>query len=270
MSKRLKKIFLSTFLPIFILLIGIFIFFIVKSNVRKELALTFDADYYWTCKTYDDSLWFYEAVPAGFEYYLYIPPEYRNDRHNEEAKLPLIVTFHGSGDKYSSRGKFGRMLIAPEIQNVKKCAVLCLHARGDYFTNCYDVSLMIQNILMRNECIDKKCIIGFGHSQGAEFVVKLSCYEPALFKAVISGSGYYKPTLRELIKILPVRYWWKISKYDKGIYEQGYKTGRLLKRFCRGSVNIELESREHCWVESDDIDESTGQTFLQWYESVTK
>lgn len=266
MSRSVKKV-LCLVIPLILIFFVLFIF-VAKSLDRKELTFIFDADYYWASKTFDDSVWFYEQVPAGFEYYLYIPPEFRNDRHNENAKLPLIVTFHGSNDKYSSRGKFGRMLISPALQNVKKTAVLCLHSRGDYFTNCYDVSLMIQNILSRNECIDKKCIIGFGHSQGAEFVVKLSCYEPSLFKAVISGSGYYQPSLRELIRIRPISYWWKISKYDKGIYEQGYKTGRLLKRFCRDSVNIELESREHCWVEIDDFDPVSGRTFLEWYAKV--
>ncbi|EID84166.1 hypothetical protein MSI_23840 [Treponema sp. JC4] len=131
MHKKIKKV-LFISIPLILLFCFLLLIFI-KSTVRKEFQLTFDADYYWTRKSYDDSLWFYEEVPAGFEYYLYIPPEYRNDRHNEDAKLPLIVTFHGSNDKYSSRGKFGRMLIAPELQNVKKCAVLCLHSRGDYF-----------------------------------------------------------------------------------------------------------------------------------------
>jgi predicted esterase len=127
---------------------------------------------------------------------------------------------------------------------------------------------MIQNLLMKNECIDRKNIIGFGHSQGAEFVVKLACFEPGLFKAVISGSGYYQPSFRELLRIMPIRFYWKISKYDKGIYEQGYKTGRKLKRFCKDSVNIELESMEHCWVELNDVVPDSDMTFLQWYKKV--
>ena len=42
-----------------------------------------------------------------------------------------------------------------------------------------------------------------------------------MFKAVISGSGYYQPSAREVSRVLPVCFYWKISKYDKGIYEQG-------------------------------------------------
>lgn len=235
---------------------------------ERELKLNFDADYYWTVKKFDDSLWFYEKVPAGFEYYLYIPPAYRNDRHNTEAKLPLIVTFHGSNAKYESRRNFGRMFVDPKFQEVKNCAVLVLHSRGDYFSDCHDISLLIENILLKNECIDKKKIVGFGHSQGAEFVVKLACFNPALFTAVISGSGYYQPSFREIWRVRNISFYWKISKYDKGIYEQGFKTGRKLKRFCKNSVNIELESREHCWVETDDRLLDSDLTFIDWFKSV--
>ncbi len=266
----MRKSIKITLLAFFALIVICALFFLVKQNFREDFALNFDADYYWTTKNFDDSVWFYEKVPAGFEYYLYIPKEFRNDRHNSAAKLPLIVAFHGSCAKYSSRGQFGRMLIDPKLQNVKKSAVLVLLSRGDYYSTCHDVSLIIQNLLLKNECIDRKCIIGFGHSQGAEFVVKLACYEPGLFKAVISGSGYYQPSFFELLRILPIRFYWKISKYDKGIYEQGYKTGRLLKKFCKDSVNIELESREHCWVEIDDKIPDSGRTFLDWYKSVVQ
>ena len=248
-----------------ILAAGIFIL-AVKFTGRSRLSLTFDADYYWPEKSFDDSVWFYEKVPAGFEYYLYIPKKYRDDRHNKDAELPLIVTFHGSNDKYASRGRFGRMFLNPKIQNIKECAVLVLHSRGDYFSDCHDVSLLIQNVILRNECLDKKNIIGFGHSQGAEFVVKLACFEPGLFKGVISGSGYYKPSFFEYLKVLPVSFYWKISKYDRGIYEQGYRTGRILSRICHNSVNVELESREHCWVEIDDDDGKLS--FLEWFEKV--
>ncbi|WP_027729378.1 hypothetical protein [Treponema sp. C6A8] len=251
-----------------IILLAVLLF--VKANSHKEFSVPFDADYYWTTKTFDDSVWFYETVAAGFEYYLYIPPQFRKDRHNENARLPLIVTFHGSNDKYSSRGRFGRMFIDKKIQDIKNCAVLVLHSRGDYFTDCYDVCLLIGNLLSKNECIDRKCIIGFGHSQGAEFVVKLACYKPSLFKAVISGSGYYQPSMREVLRVRNVNFYWKISKYDKGIYEQGYKTGRKLKRFCKNSVNIELESREHCWVEIDDKISDSDLSFLDWFRSVVE
>ena len=260
--KRIWAVIASVFFAFLLILL---ILLNEKVHRRKELKITFDADYFWAKTLFDDSKWFYETVPAGFEYYLYIPSEYRNDRHNESAKLPLIVTFHGSNDKYASRQKFGRMFLDDKIQSIKKCAVLVLHSRGDYFTNCYDVSLFLQNFVARNECIDRKCIIGFGHSQGAEFVVKLACYEPALFKAVISGSGYYRPMAWEVMNVLPIRFYWKIAKYDKGIYEQGYKTGRTLARFCKSSVNVELDSREHCWVELDDKGADT--TFLAWFKS---
>ena len=45
---------------------------------------------------------------------------------------------------------------------------------------------------------------------------------------------------------------------------------KKLKKFCKDSVNIELESREHCWVEIDDKIPDSGRTFLDWYKSVVQ
>ena len=163
---------------------------------------------------------------------------------------------------------YGRMFTSEKIQNIKECSVLVLLARGDYYSDCHDVSLLIQNVLMKNLCIDKTNIIAFGHSQGAEFAVELACHEPALFRAVISGSGYYQPTFKEYIRILPVQFYWKIAKRDKGIYEQGFKTGRRLARFCKNSINIELDSQVHFWVELDDKVPDSDMTFLKWFESI--
>ncbi len=234
---------------------------------RSNLNLTFDSDYYWADKEFDNSTWFYEHVPAGWEYYLYIPPEYRNDRQNELARLPLVVVFHGANAKASSL-RYGRFFTDDRVQNIRKCAVLVMHSRGDYFSDCHSMSLLIQNILLKNLCIDKTNIIGWGHSQGAKFVLELACYEKALFKAVICGSGYYQPTFAEYVKILPVQFYWKIAIRDKGIYEQGYKTGRRLSRLCRNSVNIELDSPSHFCVELNDKIPGTDRTFLDWFKSV--
>ena len=52
---------------------------------------------------------------------------------------------------------------------------------------------------------------------------------------------------------------------------------RLLSAFFSGaalpasdSVNIELDSREHCWVELDDLIPGTDMTFLDWFKSVVE
>ena len=92
----------------------------------------------------------------------------------------------------------------------------------------------------------------------------------ALFKAVISGSGYYQITHRELLKVLPIQFWFGLSKNDKGIYEQGCTTGPLLEKFCKNSVYAEYENRGHFWVELDDVAPGSGRVFLEWLDKVLK
>ncbi len=255
---------------VFIILFAVAVLVRKTLYSRGDLELTFDADYYFYELSLFDGMWEYNKVPAGFEYYLYIPPKFRNDRQNESAKIPLIVTFHGASSKAMNLTRYGRMFTDKKIQNIKECAVLVPLARHDYYSDTHDMSLLIQNVLIRNKCLDKTKVIGFGHSQGAEFVVKVACREKNLFRAAISGSGYYQPTFSEYINALPVQFYWKISKYDKGIYEQGYKTGRRLAKFCRNSVNIERDSQVHAWVELDDKIPGSGRTFLQWFASVVQ
>lgn len=237
---------------------------------KKPLQLNFDHDYYWPDASYEDSTWIYERVFAGFEYYLYIPPQYREDRHNPDVKLPLFVIFHGSGkdSKYASLGRFGRIFVDRRVQDIRPCAVLVLLARNDYYENLQDTSLLIQNVLLKNECLDKDSLIAYGHSQGAYFAVKLACHQPELFKAVISGSGYYQVSKKELLKVLPVQFYFGLARNDKGIYEQGILTGPLLEKYCRNSIYAEYPMRGHFYVELKDAPPGKDTTFLQWLEKV--
>lgn len=260
----------KVFFAIAMLFVAAGVFARIKLYSRPELELKYDVGYYTPEVSRDGGKWYYEKVLAGLSYYLYIPEDYRNGTQNQDAGLPLVVTFNGSDNKGVNLPRYGEMFVSEKIQGIRECAVLVVLARGAYYSDCHDVSLLIQNILMKNPCIDKTNIIGFGHSQGAEFVVKLACHEPALFRGVISGSGYYQPTFREYLRVLPVQFYWKIAKRDKGIYEQGYKTGRRLARYCRNSINIEIDSQVHFWVELDDEVPGSDMTFLKWFESVVK
>lgn len=244
--------------------------FIIKSlYTRKTLGdLVFEPDYYWAEEKADTEKWDFRKTYAGYDYFLYIPPEFKNDRHNENLKVPLFVLFHGSESKGVSLGRYGRMFTDKKIQSIRPCAVLVLLARCGYYSDCHDTSMLIQNVMIQNECIDKKNIIAFGHSQGAYYAVKMACYQPELFKAVISGSGYYQVTFKELLKILPIQFWFGLSKNDKGIYEQGCTTGPLLAKFCRNSVYAEYENRGHFWVELNDVAPGTGEVFLEWLDKV--
>lgn len=267
MTKKCRV--LSIFAILFLVLSVAFLF-LVKSLYTRDVFddFEFEPDYYWADKKADTEKWDFRKTFAGYDYFLYIPPEYKNDRHNEKAKLPLYVLFHGSENKGISLGRYGRMFTDKKIQDIRHGAVLVLLSRGGYYSDCHDTSMLIQNVLLQNECIDKTNVIAFGHSQGAYYVLKLACYEPRLFRAVISGSGYYQITVPELLKVLPIQFYFGISKNDKGIYEQGWKTGKLLARYCRNSVYAEYESRGHFWVEPDDVAPGSGIKFLDWLDQV--
>lgn len=239
---------------------------------RKTLELTFDGAYYWTEKTSQYGQWLYEKVPAGHEYFLYLPEKYRNNNQDVNGKLPLIVVFHGSDEKSSSLSKYGRQFISQEFQNSiypEGTAVLVILSRINYFTDPHSTSLLIQNICIKNKCIDKTNIIGWGFSQGAKFVVELACFEPALFRAVISGSGFYNIKARELVKVLPVQFYSAVSENDKGIFEQGSVVGRLCGKWCINSRYVQYKSRWHFWVELTDKTgrtnkDGTEETVMDW------
>lgn len=243
---------------------------------RKTMDFTFDAAYYWPEKSSSYSPWLYEKLPAGHEYYLFLPEKYRKDRNNENAKLPLIVIFHGSDEKGASIGKYGRKFINKEFQQSifpEGCAVMVLHSRINYYTDPHSTSLLIQNVVLKNKCIDKTNIIGYGFSQGAKFVVELACYEPALFRAVISGSGFYQITAKELISVLPVQFYFAISENDKGIFEQGSPTGIKLGKYCKNSRYVQYPQRWHFWVELNDRTgrinkDGSEETCMQWLTEI--
>ena len=196
--KTRNKIILIT-AGVLVFLAGVFALTVKHLYTRKTLGdLVFEPDYYWPEEKSDAGKWKFRKTYAGYDYFLYLPPQYKDDQHNAEAKLPLFVLFHGSYDKGIALGRYGRMFAGQEVQSIRPCAVLVLLARVGYYSDCHDTSMLIQNVLMQNECIDKTSIIAYGHSQGAYYAVKMACYQRELFKAVISGSGYYTVTKKGL------------------------------------------------------------------------
>lgn len=261
-----KKAVIISSIIIFCLTAG---FFLLRNFLytRKSLELTFDGAYYYSQTESDYGKWHYEKTYAGHEYYLYLPEKYRNDRKNESAKIPLIVVFHGSDEKGSSLVKYGRKFITEEFQNKiypEGAAVLVILSRINYFTDPHGTCLLIQNICIKNKCIDKTNIIGYGFSQGAKFVVELACAEPQLFRAVISGSGFYNITFRELVSVLPVQFYSAVSENDKGIFEQGSIVGKLCGRWCKNSYYKQYEQRWHFWVELEDKLSDGDKTVMDW------
>lgn len=259
---------------IFTLLISVFILTGIISirhlYTRKPLTLTADAAYLWPKETIQGK-WIYEMLPTGHSYYLYLPEKYRNDKDNESAKLPLIVTFHGSCEKGTAVQKMGSRFVAPEFQKKiypEGAAVLVALSRLDYFTDTHSMSLLIQNVALKNKCIDKTNIIGYGFSQGAKYVVELACAEPGLFKGVISGSGFYQISYKELLSVLPVSFYFALSENDSGIFEQGVKTARLCGQWCHNSRYVQYQTRYHFWIELHDKTGIKDETMEDWLVNV--
>ena len=272
----MKKRFFSLFALFALLLLGVTSFFFRQSLYqRKTMDFTFDAAYWWATGTDSDNSFVYEEVPAGFCYFLYIPGKYRNDKDNQEAKLPLIVTFHGSDEK-GRASKYGRIFTDQSFQDragKNGAAVLSIMSRANYFTDPSSTSLLIQNICLKNECIDRSNIVAYGFSQGANFVVELACHEPRLFRAVVSGSGFYKMKTSELLTVLPIQFYFATSKNDSGIYEQGSETGKTCAKHCKNSRYVEYETRGHFFVELKDKTgrknkDGSEETFLDWISGV--
>ncbi|MBO4319378.1 MAG: hypothetical protein J5857_02800 [Treponema sp.] len=268
-----KKIIIPLFFIIFLAASA----FVIKHYLyqRKPMDFTFDAAYWWAEGTESDSGFIYEEVPAGFCYFLYIPEKYRKDKDNQDAKLPLIVTFHGSDEK-GRASKYGRIFTDKSFQEragKNGAAVLSIMSRANYFTDPASTSLLIQNICLKNECIDRTNIIAYGFSQGANFVVELACHEPRLFRGVVSGSGFYQMKTSELLTVLPIQFYFATSRNDSGIFEQGSPTGKLCAKHCRNSRYVEYETRGHFFVELKDKTgrknkDGSEETFLDWISGV--
>lgn len=265
-----KKIACATLIFCVIFIVAA-LFAIKNLYTRKPLELTFDAAYYFSEESSKSGAWAYEKSFSGHQYYLYLPPEYRENNDDPEAKLPLIVAFHGSDEK-GQAFKYGRIFTDQNFQEKiypKGAAVLLIFSRINYFTDPHGTGLLIQNVCIKNKCIDKEKIVAYGFSQGAKFAAELACAEPRLFKAVVSGSGFYQMSVREIARVLPIRFYWANSEDDKGIFEQGMPTGRRVARFCKDSRYVQYQTRHHFYVELKD---KTGrlnkngseETFMDW------
>ena len=251
--------------------------FAVKNYLysRRPLDLTFDAAYYFSEDSSKSGIWAYEKSFSGHQYYLYLPPQYRTDNDDQSTKLPLIVAFHGSDEK-GQAFKYGRIFTTEDFQkkiSPKGAAVLLIFSRINYFTDPHGTALLIKNVCIKNKCLDPTNIVGYGFSQGAKFVAEMACAEPSLFRAVVSGSGFYQMSAKEILSVLPIQFYWANSEDDKGIFEQGMPTGRRVARFCKNSRYVQYKTRHHFYVELKDKSgrknkDGSDETFMDWLCSV--
>jgi len=267
----------SAFFIIILSLIAVgFGLFIKHLYTRRTLDFVCDGAYYWPKTTVSMGSWKYENLPSGYQYYLYLPKNYWEDKDCESAKIPLIVIFHGSDEPGASFSKYGRMFVTEKFQEriyPEGAAILALHSRINYFTDPHSTGLLIQNICIRHKCLDPENIIGYGFSQGAKFVVEVACTYPGLFRGVVSGSGFYQMTFSEILKSLPTSFYWATAENDSGIFEQGSPTGKRVGKFCKNSRYVEYKTRRHFFVELNDKTgrmnkDGTEETFTDWICSV--
>ena len=191
----MKKIVFSktqkiTLFVLFFLIAAVLISYINSLYARRPMTFTSDAAYSWPKKSVQMDEWTYVELVTGHNYYLYLPEKYRNDKDNEDVRLPLIVAFHGSYEKGAAISRVGKRFISPDFQkkiNSQGCAVLVPMSRMDFFSDPHSMSLLIQNVCLKNRCIDKSDIIAFGFSQGAKFAVELACAKSVITRIDLDG-----------------------------------------------------------------------------------
>ena len=257
---------------IFIAIIPVFLiaFFVIAKKelyTRKPMEFTFDAAYYFQEQEREFCGWKFEKVPAGHQYYFYLPESVRSNKDDESKKVPLIVVLHGSDEKGSALHKYGYQFLNEKFQqkvSPNGAAILVILSRVNYFTDPKGTDLLIQNVALKNKCIDKTKIVAYGFSQGAMFAVQLCTAEPRLFKSVISGSGFYQMSKKELLTVLPVQFYFATAQNDQGIFEQGSPTGKMCAKWCKNSRYVEYKERRHFFVELKDKTGRGDETALDW------
>ena len=80
-------------------------------------------------------------------------------------------------------------------------------------------------------------------------------------------------TPKEILRVLPIQFYWANSEDDKGIFEQGMPTGRRVARFCKNSRYVQYQTRHHFYVELKDKSgrknkDGSDETFMDWLCSV--
>jgi len=224
---------------------------------------------YWPSQSLESGAWTQVLTPAGINYHLYVPPQVRAD--DASAGIPLIVAFHGSTGKGIAKDSYGRLFSNPKSQGFfgeKGAAVLVMQSRLEYFTDTAAYARLIDNVMIRTPCISRSRVALWGFSQGAAFALELAMDEPGLARAAAIGSSYYSASAAELLRARKLKVWYATARNDKGIWEQGHRTGRLLAAVCPDSKYVEYESRGHFFI--DPSDESGGESFIEWLAKVLR
>ncbi len=231
---------------------------------RPSWKVEYDAAF-WPDKKIDSGSWTWSVTYAGIAYNLFVPEAL--DVDGAAPTIPLIVCFHGSTGKATSKDRFGRLFTSAESQaalDPNGAAVLIPHSRVEYFSDPDGYARLIDNVIIEHPCIDRRRVALYGFSQGAAFAHELAMRHPGLVRAAATGSSYYAASAYELFRAARVRFWSALSKNDAGIYEQGVATARALARLCPDSRYVEYERRGHFFIEPGDTSGRGGETFIEW------
>lgn len=233
-------------------------------RARPTPRLEYD-NAFWPSDEVASGEWRWCTTPAGITYNLYIPTGMEGD--GLAPSIPLIVCFHGNGGKATAKDRFGRLFTDPEVQrrlDPKGAAVLVPQSRVEYFSDPSGYARLVENVIIRHPAIDPRRVAAYGFSQGAAFAHEIAMAEPALFRAAATGSSYYRASLAELLRGTRVRFYCALAKNDKGIYEQGVWTARVLARICPDSRYVEYEKRGHFFIEPADKTGRRNELFVDW------
>ena len=237
---------------------------------RPSRQVEYDAAF-WPAKKVESGSWTWCVTHAGIVYNLYIPEGL--DRDDATATIPLIVCFHGSTGKATSKDQLGRLFANERSQaalDPNGAAVLVPHSRIEYFSDPDGYARLIDNVILEHPCVDPDRVALYGFSQGAAFVHELAMRHPGLARAAATGSSYYSAGVFELFRGARVKFWSALSRNDAGIYEQGVRTARTLAFLCPDSRYVEYDRRGHFFIEPGDrsgsgaASEHDGETFIEW------
>lgn len=231
---------------------------------RPSRQVEYDAAF-WPAKKVETGSWTWCVTHAGIIYNLYVPEGL--DREDAAAAIPLIVCFHGSTGKATSKDQFGRLFASGASQAAfgpSGAAVLVPHSRIEYFSDPDGYARLIDNVILEHPCIDPDRVALYGFSQGAAFVHELAMRHPGLARAATTGSSYYAADVPGLFRGSRVKFWSALSRNDAGIYEQGVRTARALALLCPDSRYVEYERRGHFFVEPKDKSGRGEETYIEW------
>jgi predicted peptidase len=147
---------------------------------------------------------FVDSRGVGYQFALFIPPEYRGDR-----PYPLILFLHGYGDRGTIGRQFTAVGLPPALESQKEgfgSLVLCPQGHGGFWPADGDDARMAMELLdavQKEYRVDPKRIYLTGVSSGGVGVWELAGRFPGRWAAIVPVSSPAQPGAARSIKDIP-------------------------------------------------------------------